>query len=194
MQPRILITAGLALAVSLTLSSSAAACCAAPPPGTRVQIADQEVLVVWDPKTKTEHFIRKADFVGDLKDFAFLVPTPNEPTLAEADGGLFHELRQAIKPRVEYVIDRRFKLGSLFFSMRGKAAVARGMEMDSARAQAVEVLQRRSIAGMDAVVLQSTSAEALKDWLDKNGYAMRDTITEWLEPYVKLGWKITPTV
>ena len=38
------------------------ACCPAPREGEKVVNADQTVLIIWDPVSKTEHFIRQASF------------------------------------------------------------------------------------------------------------------------------------
>ncbi|MFO0618419.1 MAG: hypothetical protein U0414_37845 [Polyangiaceae bacterium] len=46
----------------------------AAPRGAEVAIANEEAGIVWDAKTKTEHFIRTARFVSS---FGFLVPTPS---------------------------------------------------------------------------------------------------------------------
>lgn len=37
-------------------------CAAAPPPGARVTIAGEEAIIVWNPETQTEDFIRQASF------------------------------------------------------------------------------------------------------------------------------------
>jgi hypothetical protein len=40
--------------------SRAYACASAPPNGTSVALQDEQVLIVWDAKNHTEHFIRRA--------------------------------------------------------------------------------------------------------------------------------------
>ena len=42
----------------------APACCPAWRRGEPVRIADQQILVVWDPETRMEHFIREAKFAA----------------------------------------------------------------------------------------------------------------------------------
>jgi hypothetical protein len=46
-----------------------------------VRIAEEEAVIVWDPATKTEHFIRRAAFHSTARQFGFLVPTT--PRLTE---------------------------------------------------------------------------------------------------------------
>src|SRR5262245_44921019 len=71
------------------LASALLACCPAPPRGKVVINADQTVIIIWDAETKTQHFIRQADFRTEADDFGFLVPTPSQPELAEAGDGAF---------------------------------------------------------------------------------------------------------
>jgi hypothetical protein len=172
--------------IAALLTGSAEACCPAPPLGRQVQIADQEIVVVWNEEEKIEHFFRKADFAGNAEDFGFLVPTPTKPELAEADGAIFDRFEQATKPRIEIVKSYKFEWSSMFMfkaSLSDKSMNAVG--------DAVMILDRVRVAGMDAVVLASTSSEALAKWLEDNGYNVRPTIEEWLKPYVEQGWKIT---
>ena len=56
-----------ALVAAIVLATTplpARACCPAPAPGRNVQIADQDVLIVWNPSTKMEHFVRRATFAN----------------------------------------------------------------------------------------------------------------------------------
>ena len=63
------VVALLALCVDVR---TAAACAAAPPVGHHVLIAEEEALIVWNPATKTEHFIRRAAFRSTARKFGFL--------------------------------------------------------------------------------------------------------------------------
>src|SRR5437016_3719837 len=79
------VPAALLAAACLSFRAPAVRACApAPPPGVRVEIADESAIIVWDAAAKTQHFIRRASFATAAHDFGFLVPTPAQPTLAEA--------------------------------------------------------------------------------------------------------------
>jgi len=101
----------LLIACSIVASpTSSPACCPAWRPGQPVRIADQQILVIWDPDTRTEHFIREAKFSaraegveGRPEGFGFLVPSPTLPEIAAADGSVFGHLNDRIKPRIEEV-------------------------------------------------------------------------------------------
>src|SRR5688500_6603630 len=78
----------------------ARSCCPAPPSGKPVVNADQTVILLWDPATTTQHFIRKASFKSDADDFGFLVPSPSKPELAESGNEAFPILQKLTEPEV----------------------------------------------------------------------------------------------
>src|SRR5579859_562173 len=84
--------------VLLAVSRPTPACCPAPPSGKPVVNADQTVILLWDPETKTEHFIRRASFKGDADDFGFIVPTPSKPELSESGDAAFPMLQKLTEP------------------------------------------------------------------------------------------------
>jgi len=106
--------AAVAAAGALALPPAAHACCPAHPPGAQVQIADQEVIIVWDAARNTEHFIRRAAFATEQASFGFLVPTPSVPSLGEAPDAAFGVLARAIEPEVKHV--PRYSFGSILFT------------------------------------------------------------------------------
>lgn len=170
-------------------SSAADACAPAPPLGETVRITDEAALLVWDPKTKTEHFIRSASFSTTSNDFGFLVPTPSKPELSEVDGDMIPELMRHTQPKYESRTEGvRLEPGCTAMLFLSRSAP------DEATATApppVRVLDEKRVAGYDAVVLEADSATALSEWLKKHGYAEGPTLTEWLRPYVAQKWKIT---
>ncbi len=174
------------------------ACAPAPPQGVEVDIAGEDALIVWDGATKTEHFIRRGSFrtkdALSKEGFGFLVPTPTQPTLAEADDGVFDALTAAIRPR-EVTQQRYEVMWSLLaagFSLTRGADKSAGVEASIAAAPAaVAVLGRQQVAGLDAAILKATDTDALAKWLSDHGYAYRDALREWLRRYVENGWVIT---
>ena len=92
-----------ALLATVTLCAagiqSTLACCALGRAGEPVVNADQTVLLIWDPRTKTEHLIRKASFKAEGDDFGFLVPTPSRPQLSESGNEVFPRLAEITRPR-----------------------------------------------------------------------------------------------
>ena len=75
----ILRIAALLLTAMFAAAGVAIACAPAPHANDRVYVIEESAVIVWDPATKTEHFIRRATFHGKAGDFGFLVPTPSVP-------------------------------------------------------------------------------------------------------------------
>jgi hypothetical protein len=185
---------------SCTLSSSlsqseARACAPAPRGGDYVRITDEQAIVVWEPATKTEHFIRRAGFftrsggagAASPKDFGFLVPTPSKPTLAEAPDAVFNALDQAIRPELKIETEDEPEFGVSCLMVFG----GRSAKDTATPPQAVRMIDQQRVSGFLAVVLEADSASALATWLEENGYDSSPTLEKWLAPYVKAHWKIT---
>ncbi len=172
----LLLSAGL---LALVGPPPAHSCAVAMRPGDRVDIAAESALIVWDEKTKTQHFIRRASFQTQVPYFGFLVPTPTEPKLYETPDEAFQHLEDWTKRELKH--EKAYVwLPSLF--MLGAAKQA---------ADTVEVVGKYRIAGGKAVVLKASDAEALRKWLDEHGYDARPQLRSWLDVYVRKGWFIT---
>lgn len=186
------------VAASLTAGPVARACCPAWRSGEPVRIADQRILVAWDPVTKTEHFVREARFDGSAasaEDFGFLVPSPTEPEIAEADGSVFGVLARASEPKIVEVTRVRphwSLLGELLLAEKAAPPTSRAIDMmPMAPREAVTVVKTARVAGYEAAVLKADDPELLGKWLADHGYQSRPELVEWSRPYVALGWMIT---
>jgi len=147
--------------------------CAAFGPTGPVTIAGEEALIVFDAARGRQHFVRTAAFDGAPADFGFLVPSPSPPELAEAPAEVFREL---------FAIYRQPE------SRRGRGALRAAGGADEPE---VRVVARELVAGLDATVLRANDAEALRRWLEQNGYPSREPLRAWLSPYVVKGWYVT---
>lgn len=158
-------------------------CAPAPPLNKKVEIANESAIILWDAKSKTQHFIRRANFKTDADDFGFLVPTPTEPELGEVDDKAFDYLAEVTAPRV---VDQKRPSGSPGCGCGGAAPLSK-----NAAPGGITVLGKARVAGQDVVKLKVDEAEALSPWLKKHGYPYSDQLTKWVAPYVKAGWVIT---
>lgn len=181
------------------------ACCPAYALGQDVRIADQKILIVWDPQTRTEHFIREAAFQKPKKpkaddgeeskqgnDFGFLVPSPSQPRVEEADSSVFDWLENKIQPRIE--VKDRWKVDPFPFLLSPFALRAARNSVDKevlAPMSAVSVLELKKVAGYEVAVLKASDAGELTKWLQDNQYEVRPNLEEWSKPYVEKGWVIT---
>ena len=203
---KLILVAWLVLTVPLRgVPQLAVACCPAFRHGANIQIADQRILVAWDPVSKIEHFVREAGFrkrpssqtpaegtPTATSDFGFLVPSPSRPTIEAASGQVFDKLAEAVQPRIEYrdkwhVAPMAMILLPFLLIGEKEAAMA-----PAARAgRSVELLESKQVAGYDVSVLRADDAGELTEWLKAHGYDSRPELKEWAEPYVAKGWIIT---
>jgi hypothetical protein len=158
-------------------------CCPVHRSGQPVVNADQTVILIWDPATKVEHFIRQAFFKSEADDFGFLIPSPSRPELEESANGSFDYLRKLTEP--ERKKERRPSSGL------GCGCGADVGSNERAHQASVRVLEEKLVAGFNAVVLETDSASALVNWLKTNGYVFSPEVEAWAKPYVQAGWKIT---
>jgi hypothetical protein len=186
--PGTFLLAGLCAGLAgLSLLGPARACAPVMGRGHHVAIASESALIIWDEKTKTEHFIRRGTFHTRLPYFGFLVPSPSQPALAEAPDDLFTQFEDWTKPEVIVQTIRRPRNSAMKFSR----SLAPGEAAPLPTAPNVQVLDMQQVAGYDAVVLKANDAKKLKEWLEEHGYVTRPDLEKWLEPYIKAGWIIT---
>jgi hypothetical protein len=177
--------AAVLLFVAVACARPLFACAPAPHAGEEIDVVEESAVIVWDPATRTEHFIRRATFRGNARDFGFLVPTPTEPTLAAIDDGIFDTLQAKTEPPVIERTRREIRWMLLL-------ATYRLANKEGARTGApVNVLQTAKVAGYEAAVLDATDAGALREWLQTHGYATTPDLEEWLDVYIRQRWKIT---
>lgn len=168
------------------------ACCVAESRDQPVRIAGQEVLIIRDAATHTEHFIRRANFRASqpTETFGFLVPTPTRPDLAESPGAVFEQLAELSGPKA---VTRYQVQWSLLLALLPVPAMRSG-ELESRSAApppTVRVVSRAQVAGYDAVVLEANDPGALTGWLGEHGFASRPEIADWSRPYIEVRWMIT---
>lgn len=165
-------------------SSPAPACATVFPSGKPVVNADQTVIIIWDAAAKIQHFIRKASFKSDADDFAFLVPTPTQPELAESGDAAFPYVQKLTEPATK----KGWKpVGGI---LSCSATALQQPEMIDGPPP-VKVLDMKEVAGFKGVVLEAQTAGALVGWLKEHGYAFSPEVEAWVKPYVDTGWKIT---
>src|SRR5262249_45441070 len=141
----------LALVMSVW-ASGLMACSIAPPPNKPVAMASETAVIVWDEKSRTQHFIRTASFSTAAEHFGFMVPTPNRPELKEAADDAFVELARITAPKV--VEKPRPSSGGCAIGC-GLSEKAPG-EKDS-----VQVLERSNVSGFDYAILKASDAGEL---------------------------------
>lgn len=132
-----------------------------------------------------ERLILQVSYKGNVKEFAWLVPTPSRPTLSKVGWPIFHQLHQATAPVYRYWLNADELLatgGGMMFAKARGGRVAR---------PAVEVLEQRKIGFYDIAVLRASDSGALVGWLQDNCYAVTTRLTGVLDDYIRRGWVFT---
>lgn len=186
------------VAILLAVQPDVHGCGMAPRPGEYVEITNETALIIWDQESKTEHFIRRANFQSTSPDFGFLVPTPSQPILAEVDDSVFDSLSAYTAPKIEYrTVKKPRPRPTRDDTMPGMAV---GGAPKSAAPRGVEVLDETEVGGQEAVVLKfhrgpksdvNEDAKELADWLKKRGYEFGPQLANWLKPYIENNWVMT---
>jgi hypothetical protein len=167
----------------------APACCPAPPSGKPVVNADQTVIIIWDAAAKTQHFIRQASFKSEADDFGFIVPSPSMPELEESGNDAFPFLAKLTEPEIIHKTRPSNGGGCGCAAQSPREGIADLSLEDKKSEPAVNVLLDKQVAGFNAKVLETKSAEALTGWLKEHGYAFSPEVQAWAAPYVEQGWK-----
>jgi len=143
-------------------------CCSISRVGEQIKFGQQENIIVWNPTTKTEYFIRNARFSTESKEFSFVAPTPTEPTITKSSVEAFKFLE----------------------SKEPVSRDSKGVPTESA-AGGIEVISETEVAGYKATVLKAGDAKAFTDWLTSNKYATTPSTQKWADTYIKKGWYLT---
>jgi hypothetical protein len=132
-------------------------------------IAVEQVLLVHDAETRTEHFIREIAFDRVDRPFGFVIPTPSKPGVFAVDAPSWAALERAYPMET---LDRGAGVG--FGGGRGRLGGA-----------GVRLLEAKPLGSFAAYVLQATDAQAMKGWLDRNQFVTTKSSEAWLDHYVK---------
>ncbi|MFD3472274.1 DUF2330 domain-containing protein [Streptomyces sp. NPDC058682] len=171
------------------LVNPAYACgCGAMVPDGQSRIAvDRETSVVrWDGRT--EQIVMRFTVGGDAHRAAWIMPVPGRATVELGDGKMFDELDRLTRPEHKtrgyfWPRDRDWPFSS--GGMRDGA----GAPAPGAAAPPVGVVGREQLGAFDVARLTATDPDALKNWLESNGFKLPDRLATEVKPYVDQGWE-----
>lgn len=190
----------LVLVVSISIAiSSIALGCAMLFPSTKFDDGSPEhekAIIVWNSKSKIQHFIRKSTFNTKGESFGFIVPVPSKPTLSETQEEIFSHVEKEIRVR-NVVIPFGFWTWEIASAFVDKFTYSEGMigrnirnfDIDGAP-DSLSVIEERDVAGFKATVLQAKNTKVLLEWLSDNEFLSRPEFEQWLDYYVRNDWYI----
>jgi hypothetical protein len=167
---RSLFPAALALATLAPPAPAADACAVLPSNGAPAppDLSEERVLLMFDRRTQTEHFVREVRFERVTTRFAFLVPTPSKPEVEKVAASPFDALASNYP-----------------FSPPEPAPLFAGSAKSASRDSAVEVHEVKRIGSFTAFVLSATDAAALDAWFAENDIARPPNAIQWLQHFVE---------
>ncbi len=182
-----LLIALLATQVGALVNPAYACGCGAMVPDRQSRIGvDRETSVVrWDGRT--EQIVMRFTVGGDAHRAAWIMPVPGRATVELGDGKVFGELSWLTRP------ERRTR--SYFWPRNGDWPFSSGAG-DTAGATppgsgdtGVGVVGREQLGDFDVARLTATDPDALKSWLEANGFELPDRLAAEVKPYVDQKWE-----
>lgn len=177
----VLALSALALAAAGVIAAPPAQACACggfvAPEGYDSQVYREQAVLQWDGVRET--VVVELGALSDAPTMGLIIPTPTPATAALADPAMFTELDVLTAPQP--VVDRYRWWPDRDFGDSASAPEAGGVPP-------VQVLGEVRLGPLDVTTLAASDAEALRDWLDAQGFELPDTFAEALEPYIADGW------
>lgn len=152
------------------------------PEGESVSVNEESAVVRHDGET--EDILLSFDMFTSAQDVALILPLPARAELDLADVDTLGQLARATRPEV---VERKVLRG-LQLPVIGGAPAGEGTTAGAP--PSVRVLEQRELGPFTATQLTSTSTGTLTQWLQDNGYRVRDEVVESTRPYLREGWVI----
>ncbi|MEU8773646.1 DUF2330 domain-containing protein [Streptomyces sp. NPDC048606] len=182
-----LLFALLATQVGALVAPAHACGCGAMVPGAASRIGvDRETSVVrWDGRT--EEIVMRFTVTGDARSAAWIMPVPGRATVELGDPALFSQLAEIVRPERRTRTHFWPRGDDWPFSSGGRDTA--GAPMPGAAGPAVAVVGRERLGPFDVARLTAGDPDALRTWLETNGFRLPDRLGVELRPYVERGWE-----
>ncbi|MEM7456280.1 MAG: DUF2330 domain-containing protein [Planctomycetota bacterium] len=132
-----------------------------------------------------ESFMIRPGYEGNIDNFGMLIPFPSPPSIRKVHDDIFEHVKNAIDPP-EVVIDLNPIMLENNFAM--DAAGAELQWSEEYDEDQVVVLRQEAVGMYEVAVLAAGSADALKKWMDENGYQFPDGMEPVAGEYIEEGW------
>ncbi|MFB7266357.1 DUF2330 domain-containing protein [Streptomyces nojiriensis] len=152
---------------------------------SRIGVDRETSVLRWDGRT--EQIVMRFTVGGDAHRAAWIMPVPSRATVELGDGRMFDELGRLTLPEHKnrsYFWPRNHDWP--FSSGMGDGA---GAPAPGAAAPPVGVVGREQLGDFDVARLTATDPDALKNWLESNGFKLPDRLATEVKPYVDQHWE-----
>lgn len=152
--------------------------------GSEANINAETAFVVMNDGRERIDMVMHLD--GEASTAAWIMPLPPGGKVSLGDKDVFSRLKELTKPRPRYV--PQFLPDS---RDRGPQSGVGGPK-DGA-APGVQVVDVQTVGPFEVTTLQGTSAAAVNEWLETNGFPARKEVETTFQEYLDAGWQITAT-
>ncbi|MBW5485391.1 DUF2330 domain-containing protein [Streptomyces bambusae] len=151
----------------------------------RLGVARETSVVRWDGRS--EQIVMRFTVDGNAPRAAWIMPVPTRATVELADGAMFGDLADLTRPerRTRHYFWPRG--GDWPFSSGDGAGAA--APPPTAGAPGVGVVGREQLGDFDVARLTATDPDALRTWLEGNGFELPDRLAAEVRPYVDQKWE-----
>jgi hypothetical protein len=153
--------------------------------GNPAESPNQRALIIHDGKTET--LVLQVKYSGTVENFAWVVPLPTLPeenSITTASDSIFKELHDGTQPRV-------------YRTYRHKDAYRGGGggegDLSPISETTVHIWENLRVGPYDVAVLSGSSAQALIDWLNANGYHIPGEAHAIIDFYIQKSWVFIAT-
>ncbi|MET9596437.1 DUF2330 domain-containing protein [Streptomyces sp. NPDC006459] len=170
---------------SLVNPAYACGCGAMIPDGqSRIGVDRETSVVRWDGRT--EQIVMRFSVGGDAHRAAWIMPVPGRATVELGDSRMFDELGRLTRPEHRtrsyfWPRDRDWPFDPTTEDMAGAPAPG--------SAPPVGVVGREQLGDFDVARLTATDPDALRNWLESNGFKLPDRLATEVKPYVDQKWE-----
>ncbi|MER6780889.1 MULTISPECIES: DUF2330 domain-containing protein [unclassified Streptomyces] len=171
---------------SLISPAYACGCGAMIPEGyARIGVERETSVVRFDGRT--EQIVMRFVVRGDAPRAAWIMPVPGRATVELGDGEMFRQLTWLTRPEFKtrgyfWPRDRDWPFSSTTGDSVGAALPGSGDP-------SVGVVGRERLGDFDVARLTATDPDALRTWLEANGFKLPDGLSAELKPYVDQKWE-----
>ena len=189
---KLAVIGGAALGLLAGVQDAEACGCFTPPdPSVPVVQAGERIAFGMDGGNVTAHI--QIQYSGTAKEFGWLLPLPNVPTLELGTDELFNQLIATTQPK--YKLNRVYEGNCSFdpsrfgggFSAGGPQNAAPTSGEDAAKNGPDVVVIQDSIGPYDYAVLRADSKDEMLNWLNTNHYFVPAGTDETVGPYIRPG-------
>lgn len=155
-------------------------------PGSPIsRIGLQQTYVFY--KDGVEGIVIRPGFQGNVDNFGMLIPFPNPPALRKVPDDIFSHLEKAVDPP-EVVVDLRHQFYDQNTIQLGASISNEQTKKLRFFLDEVKVLKKEAVGMYEIAVLAAGSANALKKWMDENGFQYPEGMDSVCEDYIKEDW------